>query len=645
MTVAEGSLKRKALSSNAPTDADLEVELPYDGERLSPPTASMPSLAKRSALHEAAQTTSALHSIPLDTLEKCLPAQKRRCLDIFSGQLPTQSHAATLTNGFGKGTECIGMQEEWHTLYTMLHATVTAQESNSCLLIGSSGSGKSVLLDSVLRSLRGVESISSLDADAFYQVTLSGTVQINDRSAMKEMAQQLILQGAFSEDDVGTQMASQLDEDDDDQEDGAATKISAADQVFGGDDEDESEDELDEEAAVQEVLAGAILSSLNNVIAHIIALLSNASSSSSGESNKKPLVIILKDFDQFTARPRQALLYCLLDAVQAASYGAGLAVVGLTSRVDTTDLLEKRVKSRFSHRIIHVRPPGSFETFEDIVRSALTASPDPHTTSPRSPETMFHEAWVSDVSTLFGMASVKDVMRGIYELSNDLRMMYRILTVAISQLSIDFPSPANPRCVEAILQSASMEVGDGMLRVLSDLTEPEMSLLIAVRHLQTRDRQIFNFEMVFDELRRFASRDARERQAASTGNAGTPAALGLSSGLSQSTTGVLSGSAVSTPFYADRKIALMSFHSLLNLEILLPENYVTTLSISNPVAKPSTAPSATSQTGRANQNTIRKDFWKVRCILSPPLILQAVRDRSRPIALNSSLIKWAASHG
>lgn len=644
MSAGNGTLKRKAATSPTPSEADLEVELPYDDSRLSPTAASSPSPSKRSAVYKATQQASALQKLPQDVIAEFLPVQKRRCLDIFSSQVPAQTQANAPTNGDSKGAECIGMQEEWHTLHTMLHATVTAQESNSCLLIGSSGAGKSLLLDSVLRSLRG----SAEPTQPFYQVTLSGTVQINDRAAMKEMAQQLILQGAFSEEDVGTQMTSQLDEDDDDLEE-EDVKLSSLgrgdDQVFGGDEEDESEGELDEEAAVQEVLAGAILSSLNNVIAHIIALLSNASSSASGEGSKKPLVIVLKDFDLFTARPRQALLYCLLDAVQAASYGAGLAVVGVTSRVDTTDLLEKRVKSRFSHRIIHVRPPASFEVFENIIRAALTDSPAVASPQRTDREGQFQKAWESDISSLLAIGHIKDVLRGIYELSNDLRMVYRIMTVAISQLSATSPSPAGPRCVETILQSASIEVGDGMLRVLSDLTEPEMTLLIAVKHLQTRDRQIFNFEMVFDELRRFASRDARERQAASTGNSNSSLTALAGTVGAQGAAGPLSGSAVSTPFYADRKIALMSFHSLLGLEILLPENHVTTLSISNPVAKPSAAPSATSQTGRANQNTIRKDFWKVRCILSPPLILQAVKDRSRPIALNSSLVKWAASHG
>lgn len=70
--------------------------------------------------------------------------------------------------------------------------------------------------------------------------------------------------------------------------------------------------------------------SLATTTAHIISLLSNPSELSNA---RKPLVISLDAFDLFTQRPRQALLYCLLDAVQAGSYPAGLAVIGLTSRL------------------------------------------------------------------------------------------------------------------------------------------------------------------------------------------------------------------------------------------------------------------------------------------------------------------------
>ncbi len=578
--------KRKAAASTAPSDVDSDPDLEI-------PTASRTQPARKRAHMDTLYTESVLRILPRTGFLRHFPTQKRRCLATLAGDLPPpRSHhtgepASTAAASYAKA--CVGLSDEWHTLHTMLKATVTAQESNSALLIGAAGAGKSLLVDSVLRSLE----------EEFYHVRLAASVQINDRAAMKEMAQQLILQGAFGEQDVSDAMDSPTEEED------SPAPRNEGDHVFGGD--GESEEEVDEEAEMQDELAGAILSSLNNIIAHIIALLSNTAS----KGARKPLVITLDDFDLFTARPRQALLYCLLDAVQAASYGAGLAVVGMTSRVDTVDLLEKRVKSRFSHRIVHVRPPRDYDTFEQIVRNALS----PPMEGSSAGEREVNSAWEADMSLVLSHPPVHDILRGVYELSNDVRMAYRILLPAVAATTT-----TNPLLdVEILIQTAAIEVGDGMSHILRDLTEPELALLLAIRQLQLRDRAVFNFEMVFDELRRFAARDSRDRQSATSGASGS----------------------VASASYADRKIALLAFHTLLGLELLLPENYVTTLTISNPVAKPSATPTAT-QTGRANQNTIRKEFWKVRCVLQPNTIAAAARDRSRPIAVTSSLEKWAS---
>lgn len=677
------SSKRKATDSPpiSATDND-QAALDLEPSADAPVETAQPE-RKRANL---SASSSDLLELPLEVLESLLPLQKQQCLNTLVGKLPPiptepappiaststltsaeDDDAAVFDNPPSRSTAddktrlqaaaCVGLEEEWHTLHGMLHSTVTAQESNSCLLIGASGSGKSLLVDSVLDSICKKDPLadSKSYSKPYYHVHLAGTVQINDRSAMKEMAQQLILQGAFTEEDVGEAIdAPSLNDDDDTTP--APDATAGADHVFGGDADDEDEDEAahvaavaaEEQAEIQDELAGAILSSLNNIIANIIALLSNTSSASATNSStaagggRKPLIITLDDFDLFTARPRQAMLYCLLDAVQAASYGAGLAVVGLTSRVDTVDLLEKRVKSRFSHRILHVRPPGSFDVFERIVRNAL--SPAPFNTGsslssiPTAHKQSFTQAWQHDIDALFTHPHVRDVLRGIYELSNDIRMVYRILTPTLCKLSLLDPSLD----VTMLLETAAVEVGDGTIHILRDLTEPEMALLIAVKHLQTRDRQVFNFEMCFDELTRFAARDARERQAASSTTtaaaaAADSAAVGGAGGAG------LSGSAVATPFFADRKIALMSFLALLSLELILPENSVASLSIANPVAKPSAAASA--GTGRTNQATIRKEFWKVRCVLTPHTIVNAVKDRLRPIAISSSLVKWASSHG
>ena len=47
-------------------------------------------------------------------------------------------------------------------------------------------------------------------------------------------------------------------------------------------------------------------------------------------------------------------------------------MLGLTTRVDVVDSLEKRVKSRFSHRYVHLSLPRSLPAFWEICKSGLT---------------------------------------------------------------------------------------------------------------------------------------------------------------------------------------------------------------------------------------------------------------------------------
>lgn len=133
----------------------------------------------------------------------------------------------------------------------------------------------------------------------------------------------------------------------------------------------------------------------------------------------RPVIVVLDGFDGFAAHARQALLYCLLDTVQSCRGGShsaqtydklvepftetdqgsssgtrevglvpmndgggdnevntpngehGLLVIGITSRVDCLTLLEKRVKSRFSHRIMRVSTPSLLNAFFTFLSAVL----------------------------------------------------------------------------------------------------------------------------------------------------------------------------------------------------------------------------------------------------------------------------------
>lgn len=94
---------------------------------------------------------------------------------------------------------------------------------------------------------------------------------------------------------------------------------------------------------------------------------------------KRPVIVVLDAFDLFAAHPRQALLYCLLDTVQSCRVGDGrngLLVAGVSCVVNCINSLEKRVKSRFSHRVLKVPNPSTFDAYIGIAKELLGVVPE-----------------------------------------------------------------------------------------------------------------------------------------------------------------------------------------------------------------------------------------------------------------------------
>lgn len=88
----------------------------------------------------------------------------------------------------------------------------------------------------------------------------------------------------------------------------------------------------------------------------------------------RSVVFVMDEFDLFATHPRQTLLYNLFDIAQARK--APIAVLGLTTKIDVVESLEKRVKSRFSHRYVYLSLPRSLPAFWDICRKGLVVDDD-----------------------------------------------------------------------------------------------------------------------------------------------------------------------------------------------------------------------------------------------------------------------------
>jgi origin recognition complex subunit 4 len=107
-------------------------------------------------------------------------------------------------------------------------------------------------------------------------------------------------------------------------------------------------------------------------LASLLAILSHPSEIPEAQTDQtaKSVIFILDEFDLFTTHSRQTLLYNLFDIAQARK--APIVVLGLTTRIDVVESLEKRVKSRFSHRYVHLSLPRSLPAFWDICKEGLT---------------------------------------------------------------------------------------------------------------------------------------------------------------------------------------------------------------------------------------------------------------------------------
>lgn len=144
---------------------------------------------------------------------------------------------------------------------------------------------------------------------------------------------------------------------------------------------------------------------------------------------QRPTIVILDSFDLFALHPRQALLYCLLDTVQSCRAGSGrsaLAVIGVTSRLDTTNLLEKRVKSRFSGRILRTSHPRVLNAWSALVQDVLSTPISADEDNPERVET-WQNAWKTNIDTFSTDDAVGTLLREVFAVSKDIRLLRHLL--------------------------------------------------------------------------------------------------------------------------------------------------------------------------------------------------------------------------
>ncbi|XP_041487329.1 origin recognition complex subunit 4 isoform X2 [Microtus oregoni] len=209
-----------------------------------------------------------------------------------------------------------------------------------------------------------------------------------------------------------------------------------------------------------------------------------------------PVIFILDEFDLFAHQKNQTLLYNLFDISQSAQ--TPVAVIGLTCRLDILELLEKRVKSRFSHRQIHLMNSFGFPQYVKIFKEQLSLPPE-------FPDKVFAERWNENTQCLSEDATVREVLQKHFNVNKNLRSLHMLLMLALNRVTVSHPFMTSADLMEA----QHLCNLDSKASIVHGLSVLEICLIIAMKHLNDiYEEEPFNFQMVYNEFQKFIQRKA-----------------------------------------------------------------------------------------------------------------------------------------
>ncbi|KAH9891444.1 origin recognition complex subunit 4 C-terminus-domain-containing protein [Xylariomycetidae sp. FL2044] len=370
-----------------------------------------------------------------------------------------------------------GQPEAYDKAYQLIEQTVSAGEGNSMMIIGARGCGKTTMVEEIISSLK------SEHLEEFHVVRLNGFIHTDDKLALKEIWRQ-----------IGKEM---------DIEEDATNKTN----------------------------------NYADTMASLLALLSHPTEITGTEEGvtSKAVVFIIDEFDLFATHARQTLLYNLFDIAQARK--APIAVLGLTTRIDVVESLEKRVKSRFSHRNAYLSLPKTLQSYWDICKQGLSVD-EQDLESEGFDVSLggldeFREYWdekieVSivariEVETLADThfqalrktPAFEDHLDYHYYTSKSVVAFFNscILPLsAISPSSLELSVPSSGEVAGCV----TLEPVESKLHLLAALSDLELSLLISAARLDiVAHTDTVNFAMAYDE---YSSQMGKQRvQSATSG--------------------------------------------------------------------------------------------------------------------------------
>lgn len=356
--------------------------------------------------------------------------------------MPLNKNSVTIIKRFlrkrcctGSGFELLGMDKAKEQLNDLIWRSINHDESNSVLLVGPRGSGKSQLVETVLRQ---VETTSGTN---YIKIYLNGLLQRDEGSALKEIIRQLKLK--------------------------------------------------------QEDLKS--FTSTHENLQYVLDLISKEQIKSKDGEGGGCILLVIDEFDLFLRQKNQGLLYNLFDVVQ--SFKTATCVIGLTTRLDVLELFEKRVKSRFSQRIIHTFEQEHHFTAYHL--KALHFLSLPAEVSGVSVSAV--EEWNANVKRLMDEHVMVDILKKQHCLDKDPRLILSFLLYPISKLSLEPPFHLDP--AHFVKSYQLLHATDSRVALMQGMSVLELSLMVCMHRLdEVYPGEPVNFEMLYLEYSNFIGR-------------------------------------------------------------------------------------------------------------------------------------------
>lgn len=238
--------------------------------------------------------------------------------------------------------------------------------------------------------------------------------------------------------------------------------------------------------------------SLTEVFEKILRVLDSTSFSNqrkshkSGAANKLTVVFIFDEIDTFAGPVRQSLLYNLFDMVEHAK--VPVCIFGCTTKLNILEFLEKRVKSRFSQRVIYMPQIESLEQFKKLTGELLTV--------PRSSEYKYANMWNQKIEEALAdeKSNFSKMAKINYETFKSLpRFKNSIIPLIHGANSFNTLCESLDSC-DTIKDYAKNQLGSSLTATVASLSDLELAILIcAARAVLKAKDEVMNFNLTYAE--------------------------------------------------------------------------------------------------------------------------------------------------